>query len=161
MFAVILTCQVFTLPHFILVRPCKNVIYGFQVTDKESDLERLKVPLVAWQIRGRAGLIQAPWLPGPCPLPPEVALGTLDANPRTFSITQFPWDPGWQTDARATMCCYVCTFLVSVSFVFLSIRPLLISSFPSWSSCLSSAWNRIPGWRIGVGKRATLGPGNS
>lgn len=46
----ILMCQIFTLPHFIFIRPCKKkkkVIYDFQVTDKESDLERFKVPSVA------------------------------------------------------------------------------------------------------------------
>jgi hypothetical protein len=41
----ILMWQVFTLPHFIFIRSCfKKVIYYFQLSDKESDLERLKVP---------------------------------------------------------------------------------------------------------------------
>ena len=57
------------------------------------------------------------------------------------------------------MCCSVdAHFLPLFSLVLLSIHQLLISLLHSWISSLPSTWNRIPGWRLGVGKRATLSP---
>lgn len=113
----ILMCRVFILPHFIFIRPCKKVIYDFQVTDKESDLERLKVSSVTLHIGGRAEFDPAlmtakPMLPPTgysfqlCRMPTQRYSWHHSLSMRSCWITT--WCQGRHVLLRR------CTFLVSI-----------------------------------------------
>lgn len=118
------------------------------------------------QLLGKYAAEQGWWQPHNCqaraPSRQIQHSAVLDANTKIF-VASFSFHEILGSELMPKQPCVATSLHISCLFslVLLSIHQLLISLLPSWNSRLPSAWNRIPGWRIGVGQRVTLGPDNS